>query len=279
MLGRNLASILLSISLADSPIKVLEANTRRSPSPGVSAPFNVIIVKERYWQDALNWLSEQDLEIKNPTQRPAFISWWDYGFYEVALGEHPTVADNFQDGIPVAANFHTATSEKEAVSVWIIRLLEGIKNKVSDKTKVTYVKGCNVLGTGLNEIKKARKAAKSADVAVVVVGENERKGRITKKQARNHPQKNVLTRALGYLDNNKEIDTFITKVRSRDIYLFCSDGLYSMLEDEEILTTIESIQDGSLYKIGISLILKANLSGGYDNITVILISFSELEEH
>ncbi len=58
-------------------------------------------------------------------KRPGFISWWDYGFYEVAVGGHPTVADNFQDGIPPAANFHTAKSEKEGIAVWIVRLLEG----------------------------------------------------------------------------------------------------------------------------------------------------------
>jgi len=81
--------------------------------------------KEIYWVDAYSWLNKQDIDIQDPTKRPAFISWWDYGFYEVAVGAHPTVADNFQDGIPPAANFHTATSEEEAVSVWIVRLLEG----------------------------------------------------------------------------------------------------------------------------------------------------------
>ncbi|MGF3585020.1 MAG: STT3 domain-containing protein [Thermoplasmatota archaeon] len=81
--------------------------------------------KESYWVDAYNWLNKQDTHIQDPTKRPAFISWWDYGFYEVAVGAHPTVADNFQNGIPPAANFHTATSEEEAVSVWIVRLLEG----------------------------------------------------------------------------------------------------------------------------------------------------------
>ncbi len=87
--------------------------------------YGLAIIKERYWADAFEWLKKQDTEIENPADRPGFISWWDYGFYEAALGEHPTVADNFQDGIPVAANFHTATSEKEAVSVLIVRLLEG----------------------------------------------------------------------------------------------------------------------------------------------------------
>ena len=83
--------------------------------------------KEKYWTDAYNWLASQDNDISNPVDRPAYISWWDYGFYETAIGAHPTVADNFQDGIPAASNFHTATSEQEAVAIWLVRLLEGNK--------------------------------------------------------------------------------------------------------------------------------------------------------
>ena len=90
-----------------------------------SGVFGLAHYKEQYWVDAYNWLSSQDNQISRPSDRPAYISWWDYGFYEVAIGEHPTVADNFQDGIPPAANFHTSTSEEEAVAVWIVRLLEG----------------------------------------------------------------------------------------------------------------------------------------------------------
>jgi asparagine N-glycosylation enzyme membrane subunit Stt3 len=86
--------------------------------------YGASFVKEAYWVDAYSWLTDQDTDIENPTQRPAYISWWDYGFYEVALGGHPTVADNFQDGIPCAANFQTSTSETEAVAVWIVRLLD-----------------------------------------------------------------------------------------------------------------------------------------------------------
>ena len=54
----------------------------------------------------------------------------------------------------------------------IVSVLAGIKNKVSSNTKIEYVKGCNVLGTKLNEISKAAGAAKKADAAIVVVGEN-----------------------------------------------------------------------------------------------------------
>jgi len=91
--------------------------------------------KERYWTDAYNWLASQDTHIPNPIDRPAYISWWDYGFYESAIGAHPTVADNFQDGIPPASNFHTATSEQEAVAIWLIRLLEG--NKYSNNGTIS----------------------------------------------------------------------------------------------------------------------------------------------
>jgi len=83
------------------------------------------LYKETYWVEALTWLSEQDTEIPNPEDRPGFISWWDYGFYCSAVGEHPTVADNFQEGIPTAAAFQTSANEMESTSVLIIRLLEG----------------------------------------------------------------------------------------------------------------------------------------------------------
>ncbi len=56
----------------------------------------------------------------------------------------------------------------------IVTVLEGIKRKISSKTKVTYIKGCNVMGNEINDIAKAKKAAKNADIAIVVVGENER---------------------------------------------------------------------------------------------------------
>ncbi|OFX35964.1 MAG: hypothetical protein A2W90_23675 [Bacteroidetes bacterium GWF2_42_66] len=53
-------------------------------------------------------------------------------------------------------------------------VLDGIKNKVSPQTKVNYVKGCEILGDEINEIRNAQKAAKESELAVVVVGENRR---------------------------------------------------------------------------------------------------------
>ncbi|RLF42662.1 MAG: hypothetical protein DRN18_02025, partial [Thermoplasmata archaeon] len=86
--------------------------------------FGLSLHTEKYWEDAFRWLRGQDRGEKEEN-RPAFISWWDYGFYCVAMGEHPTVADNFQSGIEAAGNFHTSQSEKEAIAVLIVRLAEG----------------------------------------------------------------------------------------------------------------------------------------------------------
>ena len=55
----------------------------------------------------------------------------------------------------------------------IVTVLDGVKNKVSGSTQVTYVKGCDVIGTEVNDISQAVKVAGKADVAIVVVGENE----------------------------------------------------------------------------------------------------------
>ena len=53
----------------------------------------------------------------------------------------------------------------------VVTVLEGIKNKVPAKTKINYVKGCEVIGNKVNEIEKAKNAAKKADIAIVVIGE------------------------------------------------------------------------------------------------------------
>lgn len=90
-----------------------------------SGAFGSNFYKEQYWIDAFSWLNDQDTDIEKPGDRPGFMSWWDYGFKGVAVSGHPMVADNFQSGISPASNFHTATSEQQAVGVFIVRILEG----------------------------------------------------------------------------------------------------------------------------------------------------------
>ncbi len=105
-----------------------------------------------------------------------------------------------------------------------------------------------------------------------LVAEQQRAGRLTVEEARRHPQRHILTSALG-ISERPRIDLFRARLRSKDLYLICSDGLNDMLDDDKILDLIHSIPDKSLYKIGLSLVLQANLEGGFDNITVILLAF------
>ena len=51
------------------------------------------------WNDAYAWLAAQDAD-EPYSEKPAFVSWWDYGFQALTSGDHPSVSDNFQSGIP-----------------------------------------------------------------------------------------------------------------------------------------------------------------------------------
>ena len=107
-----------------------------------------------------------------------------------------------------------------------------------------------------------------------LVAEQERMGLLTKEDANKHHQKHILTSALGIdVIDNIQIDVSLVKILEKDLYLICSDGLNDMLGDKEILTTINFFENKSLDKISLSLIQQANLAGGRDNITVILLLF------
>ena len=91
-------------------------------------------------------------------------------------------------------------------------------------------------------------------------------GTITKEEAKNHPKKNMLMKALGctpYVEPDLTIKGFLKD----DIVIMCSDGLTNMLSEEEIYNTV--LQDTN--NTSNILINKANKMGGYDNITVIVI--------
>ncbi len=92
-------------------------------------------------------------------------------------------------------------------------------------------------------------------------------GYLSEEQAKSHPLKNVVTRALGG-DSDIVVDVLETEVRAGDLFLLCSDGLTTMLSDEEIHERL--VAESSLDKIGRRLIHDANARGGFDNITVVL---------
>ncbi|HID74129.1 MAG TPA: hypothetical protein EYP43_03665, partial [Thermoplasmata archaeon] len=76
-----------------------------------------------YWYSYFKWLSRQDTEY-DPEDRPAFLSWWDYGMWCVQIGKHPTVADNFMSGHELAGNFIAAPNETWAMGLLVTRILE-----------------------------------------------------------------------------------------------------------------------------------------------------------
>ena len=76
------------------------------------------------WNMAYDWLAEQDSDVSF-SERPAFVSWWDYGFQALAQGQHPTVADNFQSGIPNSGAMLLAAGQDDTLSLFITTLAQG----------------------------------------------------------------------------------------------------------------------------------------------------------
>lgn len=102
------------------------------------------------------------------------------------------------------------------------------------------------------------------------VEEMVRVGVIDREAARNHPDKNIITRAIGASDT-VEADFFTVELEEGDIVLMCSDGLTNMLEDEEIRKILRD--PGELEDRARGLVEAANAHGGKDNIAVILIEW------
>ena len=102
------------------------------------------------------------------------------------------------------------------------------------------------------------------------VEEMVRRGGIERAEARNHPDKNIITRAVGAEDTVK-VDFFTVDLREGDLILMCTDGLTNMLEDEEIRMTLDGARD--IVEKAQGLVRAANERGGRDNISVVLIEF------
>jgi len=100
-----------------------------------------------------------------------------------------------------------------------------------------------------------------------------RLGSITKEQAKIHPDRNIITRALG-IDENLSIDGIFNKLYHNDIVVMCSDGLYEMIDDDGILNVAED-SSLNLEEKAEKMIQRANFLGGRDNVSVVLIGYSE----
>jgi serine/threonine protein phosphatase PrpC len=100
-----------------------------------------------------------------------------------------------------------------------------------------------------------------------LVEELVRQGKLTSEQAEVHPQKSIITRALGP-EPDVQVDTHTYPAREGDVYLLCSDGLTGMLSEERIAQLLRG--RSSLRQAAQTLVDEANARGGRDNITVVL---------
>jgi serine/threonine protein phosphatase PrpC len=106
-----------------------------------------------------------------------------------------------------------------------------------------------------------------------LVDELLRQGRLTPEEAEEHPQRSVITRALGP-EGTVEVDTRSFRARAGDVYLLCSDGLTTMVSEAQLAQVLRD--HAHLRDAGEALIAAANAAGGRDNITVLLVRLEEI---
>lgn len=106
-----------------------------------------------------------------------------------------------------------------------------------------------------------------------LVAELVRSGRLSPEEAESHPQRSVITRALG-TEAEVDVDTFSADAHPGDVFLLCSDGLTTMVDETRIVEVVDQSRD-DLERAAKQLIADANRSGGEDNVTVICFEIVE----
>jgi protein phosphatase len=101
-----------------------------------------------------------------------------------------------------------------------------------------------------------------------------RRGKLTEEEAADHPQRSIITRALGP-EPEVAVDTWTYPVKAGDVILLCSDGLTSMISEAQVLEILRTYP--GLDRVAQTLIDEANRAGGRDNITVVLVRLEEVE--
>jgi protein phosphatase len=106
-----------------------------------------------------------------------------------------------------------------------------------------------------------------------LVAELVRRGELSPQEAVTHPQRSVITRALG-TDPDVDVDTFSVSAIAGDLFLICSDGLSSMVDDETLRRALADNR-GDLDAAAKALVNEANRGGGEDNITAVLFELAD----
>ena len=149
------------------------------------------------------------------------------------------------------------------------RRLEGMGTTIVAATFVgRYLQAINVGDSRLYIIRD--KEIRQVSVDHSLVEEMIKSGGIAREQARNHPDKNIITRAVG-VKSTVEPDTYTEELKNGDYVLLCSDGLTNMVPDEEIAEII--VKEEKVDEAVKKLIEKANENGGRDNISAMLVKY------
>jgi serine/threonine protein phosphatase PrpC len=106
-----------------------------------------------------------------------------------------------------------------------------------------------------------------------LVNELMKSGKLSREEAETHPQRSVITRALG-TDPDVDADTFTIEAKAGDVFLLCSDGLTDMVGEREIQELVEKNREDIDAALK-SLVKAANRSGGEDNITVVAFEIAD----
>jgi protein phosphatase len=109
-----------------------------------------------------------------------------------------------------------------------------------------------------------------------LVNELLKSGKLSHEEAEVHPQRSVITRAVG-TDPDVDVDAYVIDAEVGDIFLLCSDGLTDMVRDDDILETVEKHRD-DLDRAAKALVSAANRGGGEDNITVVAFTIAGEED-
>jgi len=110
-----------------------------------------------------------------------------------------------------------------------------------------------------------------------LVNELLKSGKLSQEEAESHPQRSVITRALG-TDPDVDVDTFSVPAQTGDLFLLCSDGLTDMVPEDAIFGVVERNRDNIDAALR-ALVKAANRSGGEDNITVVAFEISDVAVH
>jgi len=204
------------------------------------------------------------------------------GMGGLAAGEMAsrTAVNTMLDCIRSSSERNPAVSLKKAVRsanrAVYARSLEDASREGMGTTVVacTFIENvCQIINVGDSRMYViSPRSIRQITVDHSLVEEMIRRGGLARERARNHPEKNVITRAVG-VKPDVEPDIFTQVLESGDTVMLCTDGLTNMVTDERIKQIVDGSSD--IATAAEKLVKEANENGGLDNISVVLIRYEE----